>query len=36
MPRLELLMYTTNEYMKMRKKHPKTIKKLLENKVKLI
>lgn len=36
MPRLELLMYTTNEYMEMRKKHPKTIKKLLENKIKLI
>lgn len=36
MPRLELLMYTKNEYVEMKKKHPKTIKKLLENSVKII
>ena len=36
MPRLELLMYTTNEYIEMKKKHPKTIEKLLEKTVKLI
>jgi hypothetical protein len=34
-PRLELLMYTANEYMEMMKVQPKTIKKVLENNVKL-
>ena len=35
-PRLELHMYATNEYMEMKKKHPKTIENLLENSAKIM
>ena len=36
MPRLELHMYTTNDYIELKKKSPATIKKLLVNSEKLI